>query len=94
MTDQHTDPRGRTVDDMEAFEREQLARDRDRHDDALEFSEGYARDIVEGLIDDALVEAVPDVQQYVHLASGEGFESVLALAYFHEGWEAREHADL
>lgn len=94
MIDQHTDLRGRAVDDMEAFEREQLARDRDRHDDALEFSESYSRDIVEGLIEDALVEVVPDAQQYVHVASGERFESVLALAYFEEGWEARDDAGL
>ena len=94
MTDEHVDVPGRAVDDIEAFEREQLACDRDRHDDVLEFSESYATEIVEGLIEDALVEVVPTAQQYVHIASGERFESVLALAYFHEGWSARAAADL
>ena len=93
MTDQHTDPIGRAVDDMGAFEREQLARDCDRHDAVLEFIEGYARDIVEGLVEDALVEVVPDAQQYVHIASDERFESVLALAYFYQGWKAHEDTD-
>lgn len=94
MTDQHTDSRGRAVNDVEAFERERLTQDRDRHDAVLKFSESYARDIVEGLIDDAVVDVVPDAQQYVHIASGERFDSVLAVAYFHEGWEARDDADL
>lgn len=94
MTDQHPDPLGRAVDDMAGFEREQLVQDCDRSDDVLEFSERYARDIVDGLIEDAVVEVVPDAQQYVHVASGERFESVLALAYFQQGWEAREDADL
>ncbi|WP_323677672.1 hypothetical protein [Halorubellus sp. PRR65] len=94
MTDQYVSPPGRAVDDMEVFEREQLVRDRDRYDTIFEFSESYARDVVEGLIEDALVEVVPDAQQYVHIASGERFKSVLALAYFQQGWEARDDADL
>ena len=50
MTDEHVDVPGRAVDDIDAFEHEQLARDGDRHDDVLEFSESYANEIVEGLI--------------------------------------------
>jgi len=94
MTDEHVDVPGRAVDDIEAFEREQLALDRDRHDDVLEFSESYAKEVVEGLIEDAVVDVVPAAQQYVHIASGERFESVPALAYFQEGWSARADADL
>ena len=94
MTDQDVSRPRSALDDSEAFEREQLARDRDCEETVVEFSESYARDVVEGLIEDALVEVVPDDQQYVHIASGERFESVLALAYFQEGWEARDDVDL
>ncbi|WP_262174628.1 hypothetical protein [Haloarcula laminariae] len=79
----------KTRPDYERFERRQIAQDRDnRRVETLNLEESRAREIVQDLKDAGIVVAVPEDQCLVHRPSGEKFNSNIALAHFHRGWEA------
>jgi len=76
--------------DAERFERRQLAKDRDqRNSDVLSIDESVASEVVYVLRDEGVVDIIPEEEKLVHLPSGQKFKSNVALAYFHEGWDAK-----
>ncbi|MDQ2075038.1 hypothetical protein RBH20_21195 [Haloarcula sp. H-GB4] len=78
-----------TVPDHERFEREQIAKDCDRRrPDTVEIDEPRACEVVTSLIDEGVVEPIPEQAVLQHVPSRRCFDSDLALAYFHKGWEA------
>lgn len=77
-----------THDDIERFERRQLARDRNTTPTTLVIDESNARRIVDDLRADDVVEAIPGDQVLVHQPSGHLFESDHSLVLFHIGWKA------
>ena len=75
--------------DHEQFERRQLAEDRDRcRRGILRIGNSDASRLVEELLENGTVEALPRDQLWIHVPSGRRFEGTTALAYFHEGWMA------
>jgi hypothetical protein len=85
-----------THDDHERFERRQLARDRDanQHQGVLTVDESQARQRVDALLDEGVVDLVPDAELLVHTPSETRFRSNRALVLFHEGWHAHTDADV
>ncbi|EMA25233.1 hypothetical protein [Haloarcula argentinensis] len=78
-----------TVPDYERFEREQIAQDRDRQrPDTIEIDEPRGRDVVNSLLDEGVVEPIPEQEVLQHVPSGQCFNSDTALVYFHKGWVA------
>ncbi|KAA9400587.1 hypothetical protein Har1131_17975 [Haloarcula sp. CBA1131] len=78
-----------TVPDYERFEREQIAQDRDRRRlDTVEIDEPRGREVVTSLLDEGVVEPIPEHEVLQHVPSGQCFDSDMALVYFHKGWEA------
>lgn len=87
------DRRESTHDDAERAERRALAKDADEQQAAgkvILIDESKAHEQVQHLMSTGVVEAVPDEQLLIHQPSGHAFKSDTALAYFHEGWTARE----
>ncbi|MCJ0618019.1 hypothetical protein JZX76_00270 [Haloarcula hispanica] len=78
-----------TVPDYERFEREQIAQDRDRQrPDTVEIDEPRGREVVTSLLNEGVVEPIPEQNVFQHVPSGQCFDSDMALVYFHKGWEA------
>jgi len=84
VPDRHDD----TSDDAERFERNQLARDRDRGLRTDDLTESEARELIADLLEDDIVVAVPTDRVLVHEPTNTVFEDVVQLAVYHRGWEA------
>lgn len=82
-----------TADDYERLETELLAQDRDAaRVSTADVDETTAQQLVNDLVDDSVVTAVPDQRVLVHEPSGEAFSSISQLAVFHRGWMAARDA--
>jgi len=85
-----------THDNHERFERCQLAQDRDpnQHRGVLTVDESEARQCVDALVDDGVVDVVAEAELLVHTPSETRFRSNRALVLFHEGWQTATDADV
>jgi hypothetical protein len=89
-----TDRHDSTHDDHERFECRQLAQDRDANQQrgVLTVDESEARQRVDVLVDDGVVDVVSEAELLVHAPSETRFRSNRALVLFHEGWQAHTNA--
>lgn len=81
-----------THTDAENAERRALAEDADARTNGyspLIIDESEATDRVRDLCAEGTVDAIPEEELLVHIPTETTFKSDQALAYFHEGWSAR-----
>ena len=83
------DTRDDTSDDIDRFETELLAQDRDAASGSkADIDQDTARKFVNDLLETGVIFPVPEERLLVHDPSGVAFESILQLAVFHRGWTA------
>ena len=88
------DPHDDTSRNYEQFEKALLAQDRDAAGvDTADIDDTTAQNLINDLVDTAVVTPVPEDHVLVHKPSSTTFDSTTQLAAFHRGWTAGRNAD-